>query len=168
MHAFLHSSIQQCHSSLCVCAGSTHREKAWLLPIRKLTAEKKRVTYVNEIIPLSFSHCFPAEEGKAMSVFSRQQEDQDRHHKGGDTSEVSPASLSHVSLTDKCGENTWVLEPQEQRHRCKIQRARLFGYQAATGMWKACSPSAKDVYIFLYPYYFNLLKTIQSTSVFKI
>lgn len=107
-------------------------------------------------------------KGKQAQFSIGSRKNQDRHHKGGDTSEVSPASVSHISLTDKYGKITWVQEPQEQRHRSKIKRAQLFGYQAATGMWKACSPSAKDGYIFLYPYYFNPLKTIQSTSVFKV
>lgn len=77
LHACVHSFTRPFSNAAVVCVYvlGTHREKAWLLPFRKLTAEKRRVIYVNEIIPLSFSHCFPAEEGKASSVFSRQQKE---------------------------------------------------------------------------------------------
>lgn len=73
---------------------------------------------------------------------------------------MSSASLSHVSLTDKYGKKN--LGAGATGAKTQMQDTK------GTEMWKACFPSTKDVYIFLYPYYFNLLETIQSTSVFKI
>ena len=171
LHACMHSFTRPFSNAtvLCVYVLATHTGRRPGFCLLRNSQQRKGESHMSmKSFHWVFLTVSQLRKGRQVQFSVGSRKNQDRHHKGGDTSEVSPASLSHVSLTDKYGKNTWVQEPQERRHRCKIQRAQLFGYQAATGIWKACSPSAKDVYIFLYPYYLNLLKTIQSTSVFKI
>lgn len=110
----------------------------WPLPFRKPQSKESHIHNWNNSVKLFSLY---RNRGRESKVDCRWAADE------GLIKEVTlqeACSSSGVYLMDKCEGSIWPQEPQERRHRGRIQRAQQdadLRVPGSSGTWEACSPS---------------------------